>query len=258
MPDGPVAAHIASNASHQRGLSSNYTILQQGFKVDVLYGTAFIQGLPLSSAKCLFADVGSVSVSNATPGVTAQVQWMAILLDSELFVIPVILIRSADGSYELPDHICAVCEATPLITNVQVEYNGIVLNVSDVVDKRALDPDGSSWPLLAGPAQTLALKIICVYYGVLGHVTGIMHITTMGREYSGSTRPLAFAPISIIKWRFSRASSFKLQGSGRDLIDYQSLKVNLGMREDGMAVLMAEDYGEIDKGKAALESFEDP
>jgi hypothetical protein len=35
MADGPVVAHVTSNASYPHGISSNYTLLQQGFTADV-------------------------------------------------------------------------------------------------------------------------------------------------------------------------------------------------------------------------------
>ncbi|KIK79752.1 hypothetical protein PAXRUDRAFT_16159 [Paxillus rubicundulus Ve08.2h10] len=71
-----------------------------------------------------------------------------------------VLIRSVNGLCALLDHIRVVCEVTPLITTVQVEYNGIVLNVSDVADKRDLRSNGSNWPLLAGPNVNIGIAIL--------------------------------------------------------------------------------------------------
>ncbi|KIJ08875.1 hypothetical protein PAXINDRAFT_18021 [Paxillus involutus ATCC 200175] len=49
------------------------------------------------------------------------------------------------------------CEVTPFITTTRVEYSGTTANVSEVVNKTRLNADGSNWPLLLGPAQTLAM-----------------------------------------------------------------------------------------------------
>ncbi|KIJ08506.1 hypothetical protein PAXINDRAFT_18370 [Paxillus involutus ATCC 200175] len=45
--------------------------------------------------------------------------------------------------------------------------------------------------------------------------------------------------------------------SDRDLTDYESLQVHLGVRDDGMAVLMGEDPGEVDEWKGNLTPSEE-
>jgi hypothetical protein len=53
-----------------------------------------------------------------------------------------------------------VCEVTPFITTIRVQYSGTIVNISDVVDKRPLNTDGSNWPLLILPAHGIGIGIL--------------------------------------------------------------------------------------------------
>ncbi|KIJ19412.1 hypothetical protein PAXINDRAFT_166605 [Paxillus involutus ATCC 200175] len=67
-----------------------------------------------------------------------------------------VLIRGVNGSYGAYHSLPEVCEVTPFITTIRVQYGGTIVNISDVVNKRPLNTDGSNWPLLVMSAQILA------------------------------------------------------------------------------------------------------
>ncbi|KIJ04831.1 hypothetical protein PAXINDRAFT_21881 [Paxillus involutus ATCC 200175] len=173
---------VGSNASYPRGLLSNYTILQQGFTVDVACQTQDFSDIgpgfpsmtlfnaslplpPLGQTQSNFSTplvawawttnyVGSILVSNASG---TQVIAGAVCPFQD-FVGPsnqsaLVLWQDVDRSYQ---DVSLVCEVTPFITTVRVQYSGTVVNVSDVVTKTRLSADGTNWPLLSVPAQTLA------------------------------------------------------------------------------------------------------
>ncbi|KIJ12286.1 hypothetical protein PAXINDRAFT_14905 [Paxillus involutus ATCC 200175] len=190
-----VPVHVASNASYPRGLSANYTIDQQGFTIDVVCwmqnfsdtGSGFPSmtlsntSLPLPplsqsqsgastplvswawTTNCTANSssyVGGILVSNAKNAAKVLAGAVCSFQD---FVGPsnqsaLILIQSVNGSYyDGPSEITMACEVTPFIARVSVEYSGTIANVSGIVTKTPLSADGSNWPLLFGPAQTLAM-----------------------------------------------------------------------------------------------------
>ncbi|KIK91003.1 hypothetical protein PAXRUDRAFT_150569 [Paxillus rubicundulus Ve08.2h10] len=185
-------AHVASDTPYPRGLSANYTILQQGFTVDVECraqslsdtGSGFpsmtllnaslplpplSQSQPGSSSPLVSWAwttnyVGSISVSNAGE-YPAKVLAGAVCpfqdFDGPSNQSALVLVQSVNGSYsigssgsEMPS---MVCEVTPYLTTIRVQYSGTTANVSDVVNKTRLDADGTNWPLLFGPARALAM-----------------------------------------------------------------------------------------------------
>ncbi|KIJ11331.1 hypothetical protein PAXINDRAFT_171790 [Paxillus involutus ATCC 200175] len=189
-------AHVASNTSYPHGLSTNYTILQQGFTVDVECRTQSFsdtgsgfpsmtlsnaslplpplsQSQPGSSSPLVSwawttnctayssSYVGSILVSNAGEH-PAKVLAGAVCpfqdFDGSSNQSALVLIQSVNGSYYAgTSEMSMACEVTPFITTIRVQYSGTTANISDVVDKTPLNADGSNWPLLFGPAKTLAM-----------------------------------------------------------------------------------------------------
>ncbi|KIK80249.1 hypothetical protein PAXRUDRAFT_833651 [Paxillus rubicundulus Ve08.2h10] len=189
-----VPVHVTSDTPYPRGLSRNYTIVQQGFTVDVECRSQNFSGIgagfpsmTLSSAPLPLPPL-SQSQSNSTPLVswawtTNCTAYSSSYVGSILVsnakdpakvlagaVCPfqdfsgpsnqsaLVLIQSVNGSYhDGPSELAMVCEVTPLITRLSVDYGGTTANVSSVVTKTRLSADGSNWPLLFGPAKTLAM-----------------------------------------------------------------------------------------------------
>ncbi|KIJ08872.1 hypothetical protein PAXINDRAFT_18018, partial [Paxillus involutus ATCC 200175] len=184
-----VTAHV--DGPYLRGLSSNYTIVQQGFTVDVVCQDQSVSDTgfpsmtlsnaplplpPLSQSQSNSSSplvswawttnctaysssyVGSILVSNAGE-YPARVLAGAVCpfqdFDGPSNQSALVLVQSVNGSYFVgQSELTMVCEVTPIITTISVVYGGTTANVSDVVNKTQLNADGSNWPLLLGPAET--------------------------------------------------------------------------------------------------------
>ncbi|KAF8837811.1 hypothetical protein BDN67DRAFT_1013580 [Paxillus ammoniavirescens] len=189
-----VTAHV--DGPYIRGLSSNYTIVQQGFTVDVVcrnqsfsdtgsgfpsmtLSNASLPLPPLSQSQSSSSSplvswawttnctaysssyVGSISVSNAGE-YPAKVLAGAVCpfqdFDGPSNQSALLLVQSVNGSYRVgQSELTMVCEVTPIITTISVEYSGTIANVTEVVNQTRLNADGSNWPLLLGLAEALAV-----------------------------------------------------------------------------------------------------
>ncbi|KAF8841122.1 hypothetical protein BDN67DRAFT_967615 [Paxillus ammoniavirescens] len=219
-----VPVHVASNASYPRGLLATYTIVQQGFTVNVTCRTqdfsdtgsgfpsmslsnASLPLPPLSQSQSGSSTplvswawttncsaysssyVGGILVSNAKNAAKVLAGAVCPFQD---FLGPsnqsaLVLVRSVNGSYhDGSSEIAMACEVTPFITTIRAQYSGTIADVSDVVTKTPLNADGSNWPLLFGPAQTLAM----IFYSSQGMTDNyIMNSIqyTMGKLVSSSS-----------------------------------------------------------------------
>jgi hypothetical protein len=121
----------------------------------------------------------------------------------------------------------------------------------------------------SGLADILVLALISVIPGLTMCAVAMDYLESRRKVHGSPERPACVAhqpfnasdPLHVILASGSGGLCRALRArSGGDLIDYKSLRVHLGVQDDGMAVLTAEDSGEVDvaeSGEVDEEAGED-
>jgi len=161
-----------------------------------------------------------------------------------------------------------------------VEYWGttrrdyVLVTAKDIPDEMLIPVNGTmsitttGWKY-SGLADILVLALISVIPGLTMCAVAMDYLESRRKVHGSPERPACVAhqpfnasdPLHVILASGSGGLCRALRArSGGDLIDYKSLRVHLGVQDDGMAVLTAEDSGEVDvaeSGEVDEEAGED-